>query len=145
MELTLREKIVVWTLRLLSLSFAVVGLLFVLFPAQTLGVTDTLGRRLGSFAPAPVSEQRFWLTLAFAYMVLVTALAGLAAQDVRANRNLLPVLALGKLASSLTALGFFLLDRPVFIYLLNFVVDGGIVIVVIACLWLLKRWESVGT
>ena len=34
------------------------------------------------------------------------------------------VLAAGKTASSLAALGFYLFDQDVFIYLLNFLVDG---------------------
>ena len=42
-------------------------------------------------------------------------------------RPLLLVLAAGKTASSLAALGFYLFDPDVFIYLLNFLVDGFLV------------------
>ena len=37
------------------------------------------------------------------------------------------MLAAGKAASSLAALGFFVFDEDVFIYLLNFLVDGYLV------------------
>ena len=40
------------------------------------------------------------------------------------RRSLLLVLAAGKTASSLGSLGFYLFDQDVFIYLLNFLVDG---------------------
>jgi hypothetical protein len=42
-------------------------------------------------------------------------------------RPLLLVLAAGKAASSLAGLGFFVFDQDVFIYLLNFIVDGFLV------------------
>ena len=44
--------------------------------------------------------------------------------DVVRYRPLLLVLAAGKMASSLAALGFYVFDQDVFIYLLNFLVDG---------------------
>ncbi|MFQ5409331.1 MAG: hypothetical protein ACE5FI_13040 [Anaerolineales bacterium] len=131
-----REQLMVWTLRGLAASFAVVGLLFLFAPDGTLAFGDALGARLGTFAPAPPTGAKLWLSLAVSYMALVTALAYLAARDVRANAGLLRILALGKAASSLTSLVFFLSEARVFIYLLNFVVDGGIALLVLGC-W---RW-----
>ena len=49
------------------------------------------------------------------------------AERVARYRPLLLVLAAGKAASSLSALGFYLADQDVFIYLLNFIVDGYLV------------------
>ena len=51
---------------------------------------------------------------------------------------LLLLLAVGKVSSSLSALGFYLFDQHVFIYLLNFLVDGSLVLV---ALWL---WSLIG-
>jgi hypothetical protein len=51
-------------------------------------------------------------------------------------RPFLLVLAAGKAASSLSALGFYALDRDVFAYLVNFVVDGLLVGVAL-WLWML--------
>jgi hypothetical protein len=58
--------------------------------------------------------------------------------DVVRYRPLLLVLAAGKAASSLAALGFYLFDADVFAYLLNFLVDGFLVVV---ALWL---WSLAG-
>jgi hypothetical protein len=57
-------------------------------------------------------------------MVVITGICLVAQMDVARYRPILLVLAAGKAASSLAALGFFLFDDNVFIYLLNFVVDG---------------------
>jgi len=51
---------------------------------------------------------------------------------------LLLVLAAGKTASSLGSLGFYLFDQHVFIYLLNFLVDGFLALL---SLWL---WSLIG-
>ena len=48
------------------------------------------------------------------------------------------MLAAGKAASSLTSLAFYVFEEDVFAYLLNFLVDGSLVLV---ALWL---WSLVG-
>ena len=57
-------------------------------------------------------------------MVVIAGICLVAQADVVRYRPLLLVLAAGKTASSLAALGFYLFDQDVFIYLLNFLVDG---------------------
>jgi hypothetical protein len=122
---------------LLAWTFAVVGLIFLLAPNGTVRFINAAGAVWRVFPPAPVSELRFWLSLGFAYMVLVTVLAWRIAGDPRRNRALMPVLAAGKFASSFTCLLFFLFTQPTFLYLLNFLVDGSIVLIVLGCyLWL---------
>ena len=125
------ERFVVWSLRLLAACFAVVGLLFLIRPDGTLAALDDLGDwlPLGSFAPAPETTEQLWLGLAFAYMTVITGICLVASTDVIRYRPLLLVLAAGKAASSLTALGFYVFDTDVFAYLLNFVVDGGLVVI----------------
>jgi hypothetical protein len=123
--------------RLLAWTFAVVGLIFLLAPNGTVRTINAAGSLFRVFPPAPESDLRFWLSLGFAYMTLVTVLAWRIANDPRGNRALMPVLATGKFASSFTCLLFFLFDQPTFLYLLNFLVDGSIVMIVLACyLWL---------
>lgn len=133
---TSRETLARSILAALALAFAITGLGFLLFPESILREVEVLSRSVGSFPPP--AEGRFWLVLAFAYMVLVTVMAGLSAWDPQRFRPMLWILGLGKLTSSLTALAFFVLDRPAFVYLLNFVVDGGIVLLVGACALLLR-------
>jgi len=120
------ERFVVLSLRLLAASFAVVGILFIVTPDGVLDVISDFGDwlPLGEFTRAPETTEQFWLALAFAYMVVITGICLVVQADVPRFRPVLLVLAAGKTASSLAALGFYLFDQDVFIYLLNFLVDG---------------------
>jgi hypothetical protein len=132
------ERFVVFNLRLLAASFAVVGFLFIAFPDGVLDVISDLGDEIGDFTRAPETEEKFWLALGFAYMVVIAGICAVAQADVVRYRPLLLVLAAGKTASSLAALGFYLFDSDVFIYLLNFIVDGFLAV---TALWL---WSLAG-
>ena len=121
------ERFVVQNLRLLAVSFAVVGILFIAVPNGVLDVISDLGDAIGSFTPAPETVERFWLALGFAYMVVIAGICAVAQADPVRYRPLLLVLAAGKAASSLSALAFFVFSSDVFIYLLNFIVDGFLV------------------
>lgn len=127
------EAFVVLSLRLMAASFAVVGILFIAVPSGVLDVISDLGEEIGSFTRAPETEEQLWLALAFAYMVVITGICVVAQADVVRFRPLLLVLAAGKTASSLGSLGFYAFDQEVFIYLLNFLVDGFLAL---AALWL---------
>jgi hypothetical protein len=132
------ENFVVLSLRLLAISFAVVGILFIAVPNGVLNTISNLGDDLGGFTRAPHTTEQLWLALAFAYMVVITAICVVAQSDVVRYRPLLIVLAIGKTASSLASLGFYLFDQHVFIYLLNFLVDGFLAVL---SLWL---WSLAG-
>ena len=121
------ERFVVLNLRLLAVSFAVVGILFIAVPDGVLDAITDLGDGIGGFTPAPDTVEQFWLALGFAYMVVIAGICLVVQFDVVRYRPLLLVLAAGKTASSLGALGFYLFDSDVFIYLLNFLVDGTLV------------------
>ena len=127
------ERIVVLTLWQLASAFALVGILFIATPDGVLHRIDQLGDLVGSFASAPRTQEKLWLALAFAYMTVITGLTLVVSMDVGRYRPMLLVLAAGKAASSLAAGAFFVLDEPVFIYLLNFLVDGFLVLVALAC------------
>jgi hypothetical protein len=135
------EQFVVLSLRLLAVSFAVVGILFIAAPNGVGNVISDLGDSLGSFTRAPHTEEQLWLALAFAYMVLITGICLIAQADVVRYRPLLLLLAAGKTASSLGSLAFFVLDEHVFIYLLNFLVDGFLAVL---SLWLWSLTGRVG-
>ena len=132
------EKFVVLNLRLLAASFAVVGLCFIVFQNGVLDVISDLGDDIGSFTRAPHTDEQFWLALGFAYMVVITGICLVCQADVVRYRPFLLVLAVGKTASSLATLGFYLFDSDVFIYLLNFLVDGFLAL---SALWL---WSLTG-
>jgi hypothetical protein len=120
------ERFVVLSLRLMAIGFAVTGFFFIAWPDGTLERLTELGGHLGFDTPAPETDERLWLSLGFAYMVVITALALIAQADVVRYRPLLLALAAGKTASSITSLVFFIQD-DVFVYLLNGVVDGSLV------------------
>jgi hypothetical protein len=134
------ERFVVLNLRLLAASFAIVGILFIVTPDGVLDVISDFGNwlPLGEFTRAPETTEQFWLALAFAYMVVIAGICLVVQTDVVRYRPLLLVLAAGKTASSLAALGFYVFDQDVFIYLLNFLVDGYLALL---SLWL---WALAG-
>jgi hypothetical protein len=132
------ESFAVLSLRLLALSFAVVGILFIVVPNGVLDTVSDLGDELGGFSRAPHGTEQLWLALGFSYMVVITGICLLAQADVVRYRSLLLVLALGKAASSLSSLAFYIFEEDVFAYLLNFLVDGSLVLV---ALWL---WTLIG-
>jgi nitric oxide reductase large subunit len=132
------EALVVLSLRLLAVSFAVVGVLFIAVPSGVLDTISDVGEWFGNDTRAPHTQEDLWLALSFAYMVVIAGICVVAQADVVRYRPLLLVLAAGKTASSLGSLAFFLIDEHVFIYLLNFLVDGFLALL---ALWL---WSLAG-
>lgn len=129
-------------MRLLAVTFAVVGILFIATPDGVVDTIDDVGDWFGEFSPGAETDQRFWLGLGFAYMTVITGIALVVSFDVVRYRPLLLVLAAGKAASSLTTGAFFALDDDVFIYLLNFLVDGSLVFISLFCWSLAGRVEA---
>jgi nitric oxide reductase large subunit len=132
------EAVVVLGLRLMALSFAVVGILFIAVPSGVLDVVSDVGEWFGNDTRAPHTQEDLWLALAFAYMVVIAGICVVAQADVVRYRPLVLVLAVGKTASSLASLAFFVVDQQVFAYLLNFLLDG---LLAVASLWL---WSLAG-
>jgi hypothetical protein len=120
------ERFVVLNLRAMAVGFAITGFFFIAWPDGTLARLAELGHHFGFHTPAPKTEERLWLSLGFAYMVVITFLAWIASTDVVRYRPMLLALAAGKAASSITSWIFFIED-DVFAYLLNGLVDGFLV------------------
>jgi hypothetical protein len=127
------ERFVVFNLRLLAISFAAVGILFIAVPSGVLDVISDVGEWFGFDDRAPHTQEYLWLALSFAYMGVITGICLVAQADVVRYRPLMLVLAAGKTASSLGSLAFFVIQDQVFIYLLNFLVDGFLALL---ALWL---------
>jgi hypothetical protein len=120
------ERFVRLSLLLMAGGFAITGFFFIAWPDGTLARITELGHHFGFHTPAPKTDERLWLSLGFAYMVVITFLALIAASDVARFRPMILALAAGKAASSITSLIFFIED-DVFAYLLNGIVDGSLV------------------
>jgi hypothetical protein len=120
------ERFVVLSLRAMAIGFAITGFFFIAWPDGTLARITELGHHFGFHTPAPKTDQRLWLSLGFAYMVVITAIALIASTAVVRHRPMILALAAGKAASSITSFIFFIED-DVFAYLLNGIVDGSLV------------------
>src|SRR5215475_9182318 len=96
------ESFVVLSLRLLAVSFAVVGILFIAVPSGVLDVISDVGEWFGNSTRAPHTQEDLWLALSFAYMVVITGICLVAQTDVVRYRVLIAILAIGKATSSLT-------------------------------------------
>jgi hypothetical protein len=132
------ERFVVLNLRLLAIGFAITGFFFIAWPDGTLARLTEFGDNFGDFTPAPETDERLWLSLGFAYMVVITALCLVAQADPVRYREMLVALAAGKAASSITSIVFFAQD-DVFVYLLNGIVDGSLVGAALLLWWIAGR------
>jgi len=120
----------------MAVVFAAVGVLFLLTPG---GVVEFFNRLSGptGFRPSPSGEPDFYLTLAVAYMAVVTFLAW--SMFRRPGDASFPmVLALAKFSSSVLSLVFFLWRSPYLMYVTNAVVDGFLAVVALLCFLALK-------
>lgn len=119
----------------LSVSFAVVGVLFLVIPGSILSFFDGLSEGLG--LAAGHEKPGFFLVLAVAYMYLVSLLAF---QMFRSpGVRIYPVLLMNaKFASAFLSALFFFIDAPLLVYLVNAVVDGAIGCIALA-LTMLQR------
>lgn len=135
----MEARIATWVLRLLGIGFAVFGALFAIAPDATLATFNRWGVWFGMELELPPSGVGLWRVLAVAYMVVVTVLAFWGSVPSPAQGALLVMLVLAKASSALLALGFYFWDRPLFLYLLNCIVDGSIAVVVGVCIRWLRR------
>ncbi|NBJ14531.1 MAG: hypothetical protein FNP40_02940 [Dehalobacter sp. 4CP] len=107
-----------------AVIFAVIGFIFLFFPDSALIFFNRFSFYFG-LPQSPVQGSGFYLTLASAYMYLVTVLAILMYRY--PQQKIYPfLLAHGKLASSVLSIYLFLMHQHYLIYLTNFVIDGCI-------------------
>lgn len=103
------------------------GASFYLLPANVTASMNQ-GARLSHLEESPVDADNLWIVLAMAYMALITAISARAArsEDRSLREELVGYLMIGKVASSLGALGYFVFKRRSYAFLVNFLLDGGI-------------------
>jgi hypothetical protein len=113
----------------LCVSFALVGLLFLLFPGGVIRIFNGFSSGPGR-EESPADGRGFYLVLAAGYMYLVAFLAYLMYRH--PSNRFFPLLVInGKLFTALLSLYLVLLQGPIPIYIANAVVDGLIALVLI--------------
>ena len=122
---------------LLTLTFAVVGIIFLFHANTVLTFFNSVSEIFGMQA-SPVTGNGFYLILAVGYMYLVSLLAYLTFRHPD-NRYFPLLLAHGKLASSVFSLSFFIFHYFFLIYLVNFIVDGLIGLLVLYFYYQIKK------
>jgi len=130
-KLTLKQKNYKVLMTLLFWIFLTVGVLLYIVPNQLIGIFNIISDKIGYFQSLPPNLEKFYLDLGVAYMACVTAIAYMIRRDVVKNINLTPILIVGKTTSSLISLVSFLLYQKALLYIFNFVIDGGIVLIVL--------------
>jgi len=107
-----------------ALTFAAVGLLFLLAPDAVLIFFNSMSPNFGLPA-APEQGANFYLALGAAYMYLVTLLALFMFRH--PAQSIYPkLLAHAKFASAFFSIYLFLMHQPYLVYFANFIVDGCI-------------------
>jgi hypothetical protein len=121
----------------LAVTFAVVGLVFLLIPGRVLAAFNWLSRGLG-WPQSPTAAFTLYLALAVGYMYVVTVLAWQLWRH-PGERIYAWCLVQAKAASAVVCLGLFAVQEHYLVYLANFVVDAAIAAVVS---WLCLRPAS---
>ena len=129
-ELRLRTWMRVW-----APIFAAGGVGFYVMPGMITASMNQGARTVG-LEESPVDADNLWIVLAAAYMALITAISVDAAftDDPARRHTLARYLLIGKVTSSLGALGYFAFRRRAYAFLANFLLDGGIAAVTFALL-----------
>ncbi len=112
----------------LSITFGLVGLLFLFVPDGVVALFNALSPAFGLPA-APVDGAGFYRILAVAYMYLVALLAFMMFRHPE-NRSYPVLLVNAKAASALLSLAFFLVVHPYLAFISNGVVDGVLAVAV---------------
>lgn len=117
---------------MMAAAFASVGAAFLFFPEGVVRFFNGPSRSLG-LPEMPVTDGGFFLALASAYMVVVTA-AALGMSRNPGNPAFPRFLALAKISSSLISFGLAAVRGPSLLFLANGVVDGliGISVLILA-------------
>ena len=113
---------------ILAISFALVGMIFLFFTNNVIVSFNNISLKTG-FIQSPNETSVFYVSLAVAYMYLVTLLAIMMYRQPK-NKIFLLLLINGKMASSLLSL-YFYITHPYLILLTNFIVDGSIAILLL--------------
>jgi len=127
-ELSKEERQFRLVLRLSAVVYAGAGLAFAIAPEWILGLINSVGDKLVIFKHIETNENKFWVSLSFSMMMTITLLCYLAQRNVRKAVGYVSTLLTAKLASTLSALCFFIFS-PYLGYLVIVAMDGSIFVI----------------
>jgi hypothetical protein len=114
-------------------TFAVVGIIFLAMPGKVLAAFNWLAAGIG-WPESTTAGYTLYLALAAGYMYVVTLLAWKIARHPE-DRTWPTLLVHAKAASAVACLGLFAAQEHYLLYLVNFIVDGAIALLVaVLCL-----------
>ena len=131
------QKVYAWISLTMALVFAIVGMVFLIFPEGVYSLFNTFSRAFGMIE-SKEQGAGFYQILAVGYMYVVSLLAFMMYRHPD-NKEFLWILINAKSASSALSFLFFVLLYPCLIFLSNGIVDGAI-----ACGLLILRAKSKG-
>lgn len=107
--------------------YLVAGSSFAAAPGKILSAINALSAAIAPrLPPAPISGERFWVSLAFSMMMTIAFLSFLAAYNVRRYRVFVVPVLVAKASSAVSALAYFALATPHLASLAIVLVDGSI-------------------
>jgi uncharacterized protein (DUF362 family) len=127
LELSKEERQFRLVLRVSAVVYLAAGLAFAIAPEWILEVINALGLKLG-MPEIETNANKFWVSLTFSMMMTITLLCYLAQRNVRKAVGYVGALLTAKLASTLSALLFFIFSFY-FGYLVIVLMDGSLFLI----------------
>ena len=125
---------------LMAIIFVLVGCIFLFFADGVLEFFNSIATYTG-MKLSPVKGVDFYLILAVGYMYLVSLLAYMMFRH--PDNPYFPLLLTNaKLASSVLSLCFFILHQPYPIYVINFIIDGMIGLLVLYFYFKIRKRQA---
>jgi hypothetical protein len=116
-------KNIKWAMIFFATVFFVVDLIFLFFTEELFTIINQLGEMVKINKPIEMPSEKFYLILTNSMMLGITYISARIAMNAKENINLLVVLMLIKLISSITGLILFFLPEGNFGYLIIFIAD----------------------
>ena len=110
-----------------ALTYLVVGFAFALVPGRIIQALNTVSEFIAPSLPTtPLSEGKFWLSLAFSMMMTIAALSYIAQHNIRRNKRYIVPLLISKFASATSGMFYFIFAAHFFSHLAITLIDGSL-------------------
>ncbi|MBI1746460.1 MAG: hypothetical protein HYR55_07715 [Acidobacteria bacterium] len=144
-SLTPEEKQLAIVMHIFFYVFLIAGFFFMLFPGLTFDGLNLASQKLFPSLPLlPASPEKYWLVLAFSFMMTITALSYMAKQDIATRKGYIIPILVSKLSTTVAGLLVFLFYFRAFAHLANSLVDFSIFLIILTLYRKAKASEPKG-